>query len=165
MGTYYAHVMEHISQKARQMVQFEIAGIIQQAQASANTGKIDPQAAQAQIAKVQQDMQNPAEMEKLISMQTEQLITEVMPQMMPQGNSPMDDPLVQIRMQELDLKQKDLQRKTEEDQGQMLVELQKMEQRATTDAARIESQEEIADKRNEVNRERIDVQRDKMNRG
>ena len=165
MGTFYAHVMEHISQKARQMVQFEIAGIIQQAQASANTGKIDPQAAQAQIAKVQQDMQNPAEMEKLISMQTEQLITEVMPQMMPQGNSPMDDPLVQIRMQELDLKQKDLQRKTEEDQGQMLVELQKMEQRATTDAARIESQEEIADKRNEVNRERIDVQRDKMNRG
>tara|TARA_B100000768_G_C11146795_1_gene318532 strand:- start:105 stop:806 length:702 start_codon:yes stop_codon:yes gene_type:complete len=165
MGTFYAHVMEHISQKARQMVQFEIGGIIQQAQASANTGKIDPQAAQAQIAKVQQDMQNPAEMEKLISMQTEQLITEVMPQMMPQGNSPMDDPLVQIRMQELDLKQKDLQRKTEEDQGQMLVELQKMEQRATTDAARIESQEEIADQRNEVNRERIDVQRDKMNRG
>jgi hypothetical protein len=98
-------------------------------------------------------------------MQTEQLITEVMPQMMPQGNSPMDDPLVQIRMQELDLKQKDLQRKTEEDQGQMLVELQKMEQRATTDAARIESQEDIADQRNEVNRERIDVQRDKMNRG
>ena len=165
MGTFYAHVMEHISQKARQMVQFEIAGIIQQAQASANTGKIDPQAAQAQIAKVQQDMQNPAEMEKLISMQTEQLITEVMPQMMPEGNSPMDDPLVQIRMQELDLKQKDLQRKTEEDQGQMLVELQKMEQRATTDAARIESQEDIAEQRNEVNRERIDVQRDKMNRG
>jgi hypothetical protein len=77
----------------------------------------------------------------------------------------MDDPLVQIRMQELDLKQKDLQRKTEEDQGQMLVELQKMEQRATTDAARIESQEDIAEQRNEVNRERIDVQRDKMNRG
>jgi hypothetical protein len=47
----------------------------------------------------------------------------------------------------------------------MLVELQKMEQRATTDAARIESQEDIADQRNEVNRERIDVQRDKMNRG
>jgi hypothetical protein len=68
-------------------------------------------------------------------------------------------------MQELDLKQKDLQRKTEEDQGQMLVELQKMEQRATTDAARIESQEDIAEQRNEVNRERIDVQRDKMNRG
>ena len=35
----------------------------------------------------------------------------------------------------------------------------KMQQRAVTDAARIESQEEIAENRNEVNLERIDVQR------
>ena len=41
----------------------------------------------------------------------------------------------------------------------MLMELQKMQQRAATDAARIESQEDIAQNRNEVNRERIDVQR------
>ena len=34
-----------------------------------------------------------------------------------------------------------------------------MQQRAATDAARLELQEEIADDRNEVNRERIDVQR------
>jgi len=34
-----------------------------------------------------------------------------------------------------------------------------MQQRAATDAARIESQEDIAQNRNEVNRERIDVQR------
>ena len=77
----------------------------------------------------------------------------------------MDDPLVKIRMQELEIKEKDLLRKTEEDQGQMLVELQKMQQRATTDSARIESQEEIADNRNEVNRERIDIQRQKLQRG
>jgi hypothetical protein len=62
-------------------------------------------------------------------------------------------------MQELAIKEKDLKRKTEEDQGQMLVELQKMEQRAATDAARIESQEDIAGNRNKVNRERIDIQR------
>jgi hypothetical protein len=62
-------------------------------------------------------------------------------------------------MQELALKEKDLQRKVEDDQGDMLMELQKMEQRAATDAARIESQEEIAQNRNAVNRERIDVQR------
>ncbi len=46
----------------------------------------------------------------------------------------------------------------------MLLELQKMQQRAATDAARIESQEEIADNRNEVNRERIDVQKQAMER-
>ena len=52
----------------------------------------------------------------------------------------------------------------EDDQGDMLMELQKMEQRAATDAARIESQEEIAQNRNAVNRERIDVQRQAVQR-
>ena len=39
-----------------------------------------------------------------------------------------------------------------------------MEQQATTDSARLELQEQIADERNEVNRERIDVQRDAVAR-
>ena len=57
-----------------------------------------------------------------------------------------------------------MQRKKEEDQGQMLIELQKMQQQAATSAARIESQEDIAENRNDVNRERIDVQRKAMER-
>ena len=46
----------------------------------------------------------------------------------------------------------------------MLLELQKIQQRAATDAARIEIQEDIAQNRNDVNRERIDVQRQAMER-
>ena len=164
MGTFYSHIMEHVSQKARKMVMAEIEQIIAQAQLAAPGGAIDPMAAQRQIAEVQQNMQDPAQMEQLISMQMEKLMAEILPGLLPTGNDPMNDPLVQIRMQELALKQQDLQRKTEEDQGQMLLELQKMQQRAATDAARIESQEEIADNRNEVNRERIDVQRQAMER-
>ena len=159
MGTFYAHIMEHVSQKARQMVMEEIKGIIGQAELAVQGGAIDPQAAQAQIMKVQQDMEDPAQMESLISLQMEKLMAEVLPGLLPTGNDPMADPLVQIRMQELALKEKDLQRKVEDDQGDMLMELQKMQQRAATDAARIESQEDIAQNRNEVNRERIDVQR------
>ena len=159
MGTFYSHIMEHVSQKARQMVMEEIKGIIGQAELAVQGGAIDPQAAQAQIMKVQQDMQDPAQMESLISLQMEKLMAEVLPGLLPTGNDPMADPLVQIRMQELALKEKDLQRKVEDDQGDMLMELQKMQQRAATDAARIESQEDIAQNRNEVNRERIDVQR------
>tara|TARA_R110000824_G_scaffold319348_1_gene506455 strand:+ start:550 stop:687 length:138 start_codon:yes stop_codon:yes gene_type:complete len=45
------------------------------------------------------------------------------------------------------------------------MELQKMQQRAATDSARIESQEDIAENRNQVNRERIDIQRQKMQQG
>ena len=159
MGTFYSHIMEHVSQKARQMVMEEIKGIIGQAELAVQGGAIDPQAAQAQIMKVQQDMEDPAQMESLISLQMEKLMAEVLPGLLPTGNDPMADPLVQIRMQELALKEKDLQRKVEDDQGDMLMELQKMQQRAATDAARIESQEDIAQNRNEVNRERIDVQR------
>jgi hypothetical protein len=164
MGTFYSHIMEHVSQKARNMVMQEIQSIISQAELAAQSGAIDPQAAQQQIMKVQQDMQDPAQMESLISLQMEKLMAEVLPGLLPTGNSPMDDPLVQIRMQELALKQEDLQRKKEDDQGQLLIELQKMQQRAATDAARMESQEEIAQNRNEVNRERIDVQRQAMQR-
>ena len=100
-------------------------------------------------------------MEQLISMQMEKIMAEVLPGLLPTGNDPMNDPLVQIRMQELAIKQQDLQRKTEDDQGQLLLELQKMQQRAATDAARIESQEDIAAQRDRTNRERIDVQRKK----
>ena len=164
MGTFYSHIMEHVSQKARNMVMEEIQSIMSQAELAAQSGAIDPQAAQQQIMKVQQDMQDPAQMEALISLQMEKLMAEVLPGLLPTGNSPMDDPLVQIRMQELALKQEDLQRKKEDDQGQLLIELQKMQQRAATDAARMESQEEIAQNRNDVNRERIDVQRQAVQR-
>jgi len=162
MGTFYSHIMEHVSQKARKMVQAEIEGLISQTQLAAQGGAINPEVAQQQIMELQQRVSDPAQMEALISMQMEKLMAEVLPGLLPAGNDPMEDPLVQIRMQELALKEKDLQRKTEDDQGDMLMELQKLQQRAATDAARIESQEDIAENRNRVNRERIDVQREAM---
>ena len=115
MGTFYSHIMEHVSQKARKMVMEEIKGIIGQAELAAQSGAIDPIAAQQQIMKVQQDMQDPAQMESLVSLQMEKLMAEVLPGLLPTGNDPMADPLVQIRMQELALKEKDLQRKIEDD--------------------------------------------------
>ena len=89
----------------------------------------------------------------------EKIMGEVLPQLAPPGNDPMSDPLVQIRMKELNIKEQDLQRKQEDDQSDVMLDLQKLQQKAATDAAKIESQEEIAVNRNKVNRERIDVQR------
>jgi len=162
MGTFYAHIMEHVSQKARQVVMGEIEGLINQTQMLVQTGAVDPMQAQRQIAQVQQDMQNPAEIEKLVSMQVQQLMAEIMQQLTPTGPDPMSDPLVQIRMQELALKQQDLQRKAAEDEADIAMEAARMTQRAATDAARIESQEDIAEERNRVNRERIAMQREAM---
>tara|TARA_B100000683_G_C12253316_1_gene458449 strand:- start:189 stop:722 length:534 start_codon:yes stop_codon:yes gene_type:complete len=160
MGIFYAHIMEHISQLARKQVRKEIQEVVQQAQLAANKSSPESKmAAQRQIQEVQQNMQDPAQMEKLISMQMERIMAEVLPLLAPPGNDPMADPLVQIRMKELNIKEQDLQRKREDDQSDVMLDLQKMQQKAATDAAKIESQEEIAANRNKVNRERIDVQR------
>tara|TARA_R100000455_G_C6131034_1_gene28222 strand:- start:51 stop:506 length:456 start_codon:yes stop_codon:yes gene_type:complete len=146
--------MEHISQKARKMVMAELQELIQTALQSDNS-----EAMQRHIMELQTKMQDPLQMEKLITMKQEGILQDIMPQLVPPPNDPMSDPLVQIRMQELALKQQDLVRKTQEDQNDLNLEMAKMQQRAVTDSARIESQEEIAANRNEVNRERIDVQR------
>ena len=165
MGILMGHIQEHISKKAREMVVTEIQGLISQVQLMAQSGALEPQAAQQQIMEVQQQMQNPEELEKAVALQEMQLMNELMPKITPQGEDPMKDPLVQIRMQELGVKQQDMQRKSLDDAAQIDLEMQKMQQRATTDSARIESIEEIADQRNDTNRERIEVQRQKMQRG
>ena len=122
-------------------------------------GAVDPQAAQQKIMEVQREMQNPAEVEKMVALQEMQIMQETLAEITPQGQDPMADPLVQIRMQELALKQQDLQRKSQTDEADVMMDAAKLQQQAATDAARIESQEEIAGNRNQVNRERIEVQR------
>lgn len=165
MGTLMGHIQEHISKKAQEMVMTQIQGLISQVQLMAQSGAIDPQAAQQQIMEVQQQMQNPEEVAKMVAMQELELMNQLMPKITPQGQDPMNDPLVQIRMQELAVKQQDMQRKSIDDAAQIELEMNKMRQRAATDAARIESVEDIADQRDATNRERIDVQRQKMMRG
>jgi len=92
-------------------------------------------------------------------MQEVKLLEDLMTQLIPQGQSAMDDPLVQIRMKELELKQQTEMRKAEDDKADRDIERDRLEQQAASAAAKIESTEEIAQNRNEVNRERIDVQR------
>jgi hypothetical protein len=159
MATLQAHILEHVSQKARQMVIKEIEDAINQATLAVQAGAIDPMIAQQQIMEVQTQAQNPAEMEIMVSIKEQELLTDLMQEIMPPAQDPMSDPLVQIRMQELALKQEELQRKTQMDQAELSLEGAKMQQQSAAAAARIESQEQIADERNEVNRERIDVQR------
>jgi len=164
MGTFYAHLQEHIAMKARKMVVQEIEDLVAQVQQGVQAGQIDPAAAQAQIQQVQQQMQIPEELEKAVVMQELDIMKATLEEITPQGQDPMSDPLVQIRMQELGIKDKELQRKSQEDEAQIMMESARMQQRAATDSARIESTEEIAQNRNDVNRERIDVQRQGMMR-
>ena len=159
MGVFYAHILEHIALKARADVEKQMADLMVAAQAQVAQGKLDPRIAQNTIMQVQQGMQDPAQVEQLVAIRQQELMAELLPQIMPQSQDPMSDPLVMIRLRELELKSKAEERKAENEKAQLLLEAANQKQRAVTDAARLELQEQIADERNEVNRERIEVQR------
>jgi hypothetical protein len=159
MGVFYAHILEHLALKARNDVQAQIVQLMEAAEAQAAAGQASPQMVQQMLMQAQQQMQDPAQIEQLVAIRQKELMDELLPMISPQGPDPMADPLVMIRMRELELKNKAEERKTEMEKAQLLLDAANQKQRATTDAARLELQEQIADERNEVNRERIEVQR------
>jgi len=163
MGVFYAHIMEHIALKARNDVDKEIKDLIEVAQKKA-ASEGNPMAIQSAIMQAQQQMQDPAQIEPLVAMRQKQIMDDVLAKMLPQGNDPMADPLVQIRMQELMLKKQGEERKAQTESEKLSVETAALRQRAVTDAARMDLQEQIASDRTDVNRERIEVQREAMQR-
>jgi len=132
-GVFISHVMEHISLKARAMAQQEIQQMQMQGM------PIDQASMDMKIAQIQLELTN-----------------AMMPNLMPPPPGP--DPLVQIRQQELAIKQQQEQNRSQTDAAKLELDKQKLEQQAITDAARLELQEEIADERSDVNRERIAAQ-------
>jgi hypothetical protein len=119
---------------------------------------MDPMMAQQQIQQAQ--MLSPEQIENRVAQLQAQLIQELMASISPpQGQQ---DPLVEIRKQELQIKAAEAQRRAVSDQERMDIERARIQQQAVADAARIELQEDIAEERSDVNRERIAVQREAM---
>lgn len=161
LSVFYSHIFEHLSFKARMMAQMEMQELqmqAQQAQMLAQTGAMDPMMAQQQMQQAQ--MLSPEQMENRVAQIQAQLIQELMASISPpQGQQ---DPLVEIRKQELQIKAAESQRRAMSDQERLDLERARIQQQAVTDAARMELQEDIAEDRADVNRERIAVQREAM---
>jgi hypothetical protein len=153
-----AHIMEHIAMLAREMMMQQSQELIQQAQIAVQTGAVDAQRAQAQIAQAQQALQDPKHAADYAALLQQQLLEKLLPEFMPPPPNPAADPLVQIRNAELQLKQQQIMQDGQIDQAKLAIEQAKMQQKAAGEAARLELQEEIADDRNDVNRERIAAQ-------
>ena len=132
-GVFISHIMEHISLKARAMAQQELQQMQMQGM------PVDQSSMDMKIAQIQVELTN-----------------AMIPNLMPPPQGP--DPLVQIRQQELAIKQQQEQNRSQTDAAKLELDKQKLEQQAISDAARLELQEEIADERNDVNRERIAAQ-------
>ena len=159
VGTFFAHLLEHIAQKARNMVDQEMQQMqaqAQQAMMMAQTGAMDPMMAQQQMQQAQQV--NPDQTEARVAQIEAQLVQELTAMLGPPPGQ-QQDPLVAIRQQELQIKAEESDRRAMTDQMRLGLDQEKLRQQAMTDAARLELQEQIADDRTDVNRERIDVQR------
>ena len=162
LSIFYSHLLEHVSLKARNIAQMEMQEMqmqAQQAQMLAQSGAMDPMMAQAQMQQAQ--MMSPQQMEARVAQIEAQLVQELMANLAPPPGQ-QQDPLVEIRKQELQIKAAEAQRRAMNDQERLDLDRTRMQQQAMTDAARIELQEEIAEDRADVNRERIDVQRQAM---
>ena len=162
MGTFYAHLQEHLNFKATNQAIQEAQEIMQQVQLLSQSGGISPEQAQQEIADIQAGLNDPSALANYVAEISAKMMGEIISELIPPPNDPMADPLVQIRMQELQIKRDDVEKDNEIDKARLLMEAAKMEQRSATDAARLEVQEEIAEDRTEVNRERIEVQREAM---
>jgi len=151
LAALFSHVLQHVNMKARTMVQMEIQAQQQQTAMLSQMGAVPPMM-QPQIP--------PDQIEARVAQVETELLKEVMPLLTYKGSGGEEqDPLVNIRMQELAIKQMEAQQKADLDQAKLELEALKMDQQAVTDSARLELQEQIADERNDVNRERIEVQR------
>ena len=143
-GLLQAHLCEHIALNARAAAQGEMLQQAQQLQQLQAAGQISPQEAQMQM---QGDVE--VRVAQLIAQYTQQVMAELMA---PAGEV---DPLVQLRDKELDIKALDMQRKADEFASKQSFEEQREAQRQDLTREKMDSQEDIALLRADVNLERI----------
>jgi hypothetical protein len=135
-----AHVMEHISLLARQMVEEENQEQVQ-AEAAKFGGKLPPEL-QAQFQE---------EMERQISLKATEFIEEMFVEEQQAMEGQGQDPLVGLKQQELQLKAQDIQRKAQNDQQKIELDGAKLDQTAKIAQDKIDSNEDIAQLRANVN--------------
>jgi hypothetical protein len=147
MGILQAHISEHVSLQATEIIQKKYAEQMQQLQAQAQQLSSPEQETQIKQQMQQIQTQMASDIAVLTDEMTTQMITEE--QEMMQGED--DDPLIRLKEQELQLKAMDMKRKEEETDIRVGVEREKMETQNKIAQDKMESQEDIAQLRAEVN--------------
>jgi len=104
-----------------------------------------------QMGQQPQQMDIEARVAELIAQYTEEVMSVLLPP--PEGQS---DPLVQLRSKELDIKAMDMERKADEFASKQAFEEKREGERQAITREKIDSQEDIAMLRADVNLERIE---------
>jgi len=148
MAMIQAHVYEHITLKAEQMVQQQMAQDPQMMQMQQQLMQMPPE--QQQQMQMQMMQQQQAQAAQVIAELTQQINEQFAPP------PPQEDPLVALRRQELDIKAGDLQRKQQEFGERQNLDIMKIDQHDDLTKERIDSSEEIAVMKNETAQDRLD---------
>ena len=152
-GALISKLFERIGYLAQQTAAQQVQAQAQQQMQQAMATITDP--AMAQQLQMQIQAQAQQQLAALIPQITAQLVAQYAP-----GISPPEapDPLVGIRQAEVQIAAADQQRKTQKDQTDAALETARIQQSAQQAADRLDTQEEIAAKRDATNRERIQTQ-------
>jgi hypothetical protein len=135
-----AHVMEHISLLAREQVEEENTEQIQKV-AQQYGGQIPPE--------LQQQFQE--ELEKQVALKITEYIEEMFIEEQQSMEGQGEDPLVALKQQEINIKAQDLQRKIEDDEARIAIDEARIAADAKQHQDKIDSQEDIAQLRANVN--------------
>tara|TARA_R110000737_G_scaffold70280_1_gene98772 strand:- start:1144 stop:1683 length:540 start_codon:yes stop_codon:yes gene_type:complete len=148
MAMVQAHVYEHITLKAEEIVQQQMAQ--------------DPQMMQMQQQLMQMPPEQQQQLQQQMQMQQQAQVATVIADLMQQINEqfapppPQEDPLVALRRQELDIKAGDLQRKQQEFGEKQNLDIMKVDQQDDIAKDRINLSEDVAVMKNETAQDRLE---------
>jgi hypothetical protein len=134
VGGLTGHISQHIGMKARGIVIQELGPVLQQAQAQ-GTDQLSPQDQQQLLS----------EAEGRISEVIAQITAELM-----EGSDEQEDPLVELRKEELRLQEADMYRKSQEHLDKHSLDEREASERTSVARERIDSQEDIAEMRSRI---------------
>ena len=134
------HILQHVTIKAKEAVAMQIEQAEQQMGQVAEGGNLEDMA-QAQIATLEA-----------------QFMGEVQQLQAQMSGSGQPDPVIQLKQQELQQRAMNDQAKLQFDQAKLGFEQQKLQQKDAIDNARIDSQEDIAQLRANINLKKLDAQ-------
>jgi hypothetical protein len=140
MSILEGHIMEHVSIQAREQVEDDNKDAIAQMNAQYG-GQLPPELQQQFQEQIEQQVA------ETIAVMVEEMVEEEQQMMSELG----EDPLVALKQQEISIKEQDLQRKAAMDEGRLGLDQQKIIQTGEIAQDRIDSQEDIAQLRANVN--------------
>ena len=147
MAILQSHISEHIALQARELIQQKFMEQMQQLQQAIQQVQSQEQEQELQMQIQQMQLQMEGEIAQAINEMTTQMITEEQESM----ENDQEDPLIRLKEQEIQLRAMEMQRKDQEIDKKLEVERERI---ATTDKIaqdRIDSQEDIAQLRANVN--------------